>query len=321
MLALARVADRGPMTAAALAAGLLLAALWVPWLMVSSGATGLFLLGSFFSMACLIASAAVVAFVALRHGEFSALRVTGGCLLLLVFVSLALYGTAAHIPLIAVVFWLPAIVAAVVLARSVRLEYALLVIVACGALSVIALSLVMGDPTAFWRSQLGDVGGNTTLTDSAGTAALLTEQQLEDLVTAMANMMTWSTGISVMSVALGALFLARSWQAGLVNPGGFQKEFHGLTLGRNAALLCLLIIVLSMSMGGQVSIAIAVVVIFAFFIQGLAVAHALVKQRGMHRFWLHGIYVLMLLPHTLLLLAALGLADNMFSLRRPNKEQ
>ena len=52
-------------------------------------------------MACLIASAAVVAFVALRHGEFSALRVTGGCLLLLVFVSLFLYGTAAHIPLIA----------------------------------------------------------------------------------------------------------------------------------------------------------------------------------------------------------------------------
>ena len=164
------------------------------------------------------------------------------------------------------------------------------------------------------------MGGSTALTDGAGTAALLTEEQLEEFITAMANMMTWSTGISVMSVALGALFLARSWQAGLVNPGGFQKEFHELALGRNAALLCLLIIVLSMFMGSQVSIAIAVVVIFAFFIQGLAVAHALVKQRGMHRFWLHGIYVLMLLPHTLLLLAALGLADNMFSLRRPNKE-
>ncbi len=321
MLALARTADRGPTTAAVLAAGLLLAALWIPWLMVSSGAAGLLLLGSFFSMACLIASAAVVAFVALRHGEFSALRVAGVCLLLLVFVSLALYGTAAHIPIIAVVFWLPAILAAFVLARSARLDYALLVIVACGALSIIALSLVMGDPTAFWRSQLGDMGGGATLANGAGNAALLTDEQLEDFITAMANMMTWSTGISVMSVALGALFLARSWQAGLVNPGGFQKEFHELTLGRNMALVCLLIIMLCMAMGGQVAVAIAVVVIFAFFIQGLAVAHALVKQRGMHRFWLHGIYVLMLLPHTLLLLAALGLADNMFSLRRPIKEQ
>ena len=322
MIALARVADRGPMTAAALAAGLLLAALWLPWLMVSSGAAGLVILGSFFSMACLIGSAAVVAFVALRHGEFSSLQVTGGCLLLLVVVSLLLYGTAAHIPIMAVVFWLPAIVAAVVLARSVRLEYALLVIVACGALSIIALSVFMGDPAAFWRTQLGDVGTSATIAaNGPGQAALITEEQREDFITAMANMMTWSTGISVMSVALGALFLARSWQAGLVNPGGFQKEFHALALGRNAALICLLIVVLCVSMGGQVPVAIAVVVIFAFFIQGLAVAHALVKQRGMHRFWLHGMYVLLLLPHTLLLLAALGLADNMFSLRRPAKDQ
>jgi len=322
MIALARVADRGPMTAAALAAGLLLAALWLPWLLVSSGAAGLVILGSFFSMACLIASAAVVAFVALRHGEFSTLQVTGGCLLLLVVVSLLLYGTAAHIPIMAVVFWLPAIVAAVVLARSIRLEYALLVIVACGVLSIVALSILMGDPAAFWRSQLGDMGTSATIAaNGPAQAALITEEQREDFISTMANMMTWSSGISVMSVALGALFLARSWQAGLVNPGGFQKEFHALALGRNAALVCLLIVVLCMSMGGQVPVAIAVVVIFAFFIQGLAVAHALVKQRGMHRFWLHGIYVLMLLPHTLLLLAALGLADNMFSLRRPAKEQ
>ena len=31
--------------------------------------------------------------------------------------------------------------------------------------------------------------------------------------------------------------------------------------------------------------------------------------------WLIGLYALLLLPHTLLLLAALGLADNLFSLR------
>ena len=119
-----------------------------------------------------------------------------------------------------------------------------------------------------------------------------------------------------MSVALGALFLARSWQAGLFNPGGFQKEFHALSLGRNAALVCVLVIVLSVVQNGQLAGAVAFVVIFAFFIQGLAVSHSLVKQRGMHRFWLYGIYVLLFIPHTMLLLAALGLADNMFRLRR-----
>jgi uncharacterized protein YybS (DUF2232 family) len=144
----------------------------------------------------------------------------------------------------------------------------------------------------------------------------LTEEQQEAFIDAMARMMTGALGVSVMSIALGALFLARSWQAGLFNPGGFQKEFHSLSLGRNAALICVLIIGLAIVVGGQVASAIAMVVIFGFFVQGLAVTHALVKQRGMHRYWLHGVYVLLLLPHTLLLLAALGLADNLFSLRR-----
>ncbi|MFK8079076.1 MAG: hypothetical protein AB8B97_02215 [Granulosicoccus sp.] len=320
MIALARIADRGPMTAAGLAAVLLLAALWLPALMVSGGGGGLVLFASLFSMLCLIASAAVVAFVALRHGEMSALQVVGGCLLLMIVVSLGLYGTAVHIPLIATVFWLPAIVAAFVLARSVKLNFAVLTIVACGVLSVVLLSLAMGDTTAFWRSQFGDVGTSTTMPDLTGNAALITDEQREEFITTMANLMTGAMGVSVMSVALGALFLARSWQAGLVNPGGFQQEFHALSLGRNAAVFCVLVIVVSLSMGGQVPGAVAMVVIFAFFIQGLAVAHALIKQRGMHRFWLHGIYVLLMLPHTLLLLAALGLVDNIFSLRRSTKQ-
>jgi len=257
---------------------------------------------------------------ALRHGEVQALRVTGGCLLLLVVVSLVLYGTAVHIPLVATVFWLPAVIAAFVLARSVKLSYAVLAIIGCGVLAVVLLSAFIGDTTAFWKSQFGDVGTAAAVSSGPGAPAMITEEQREEFITTMANMMTAAMGISVMSVALGALFVARSWQARLFNPGGFQKEFHALSLGRNAALACVLIIFLSLSMGGQVAGAVASVVIFGFFIQGLAVAHALVKQRGMHRFWLHGIYVLMMLPHTLLLLAALGLADNMFSLRRPQNQ-
>lgn len=315
MIGLARIADRGPLVAAGLAALLLLSALWMPVLLGGGVSPGLLFIASFVSMGCLIASAAVVAFVALRHGEMAALRVVGGCLVLLIVVSIALYQSAVHVPLVATVFWLPAIIAAVVLSRSVKLDYAVLAIVVCGVIAVVGLTLVIGDSTTFWRTQFSDSGA-IAVTQGTGDSAALTEDQREAFIETMARMMTGAMGVSVMSVALGALFLARYWQAGLFNPGGFQKEFHALSLGRNAALVCVLAIVLSIGQGGQMAGAIAMVVIFAFFVQGLAVTHALVKQRGMHRYWLHGIYVLLVLPHTLLLLAALGLADNLYRLRR-----
>lgn len=311
MIGLARIADRGPFVAAGLAAALLLTALWLPALMAAGNMSGLLVLASIASMFFLIASAAVVAFVALRHGEWSALKVVGGCLVMLIVVSIGLYQSPVHVPLIASVFWLPAILAAMVLSRSVKLDFAVLTIVACGVVVVLGLSLATGDSNEFWRSQFG----GAVVQEDASSVGISVEQQ-EVFIDTMARMMTGALGVSVISIALGALFLARSWQAGLFNPGGFQKEFHELSLGRNAALVCVLIVAAAIFLGGQLAGAIAMVVIFAFFVQGLAVTHALVKQRGMHRYWLHGIYVLLLLPHTLLLLAALGLADNLFSLRR-----
>ena len=317
MIGLARVADRGPLVAAGLAAALLLAALWMPVILGGGVSPGLLVFASFLSMFFLVSSAAVVAFVALRHGEVSAMQVVGGCLLLLVVVSMVLYQSAVHVPMVASVFWLPAIIAAVVLARTVKLDYAVLAIVICGVVAVTGLTLIIGDSAEFWRSQFADTGTDRIADGNASAgAAGLTEEQREAFISAMARMMTGAMGVSVMSVALGALFMARYWQAALFNPGGFQQEFHALSLGRNTALACVVVIAMAIVQGGQLAGAIAMVVIFAFFIQGLAVVHALVKQRGMHRYWLHGIYVLLLLPHTLLLLAALGLADNLFRLRR-----
>lgn len=311
MINLAKIADRGPLVAAGLAATLLLAALWIPVFLAGGVSGGAVIMASMLSMWFLVCSAAVVAFVALRHGVMSATQVVGGCLILLIVLSAVLYQSVVQVPLIATVFWLPAVLAAVVLARSVKLNFAVLTIVACGVVTVLGMTLVLGDTTEFWRSQFADTGAVVVGAEQDGL-----EEQREAFIEGIARMMTGAMGVSVMIVALGALFLARSWQAGLFNPGGFQKEFHALSLGKNAALVCVLVIVLSVVQSGQLAGAIATVVIFAFFVQGLAVSHSLVKQRGMHRYWLYGIYVLLVIPHTMLLLAALGLADNIFRIRR-----
>jgi uncharacterized protein YybS (DUF2232 family) len=320
MIALARIADRGPLAAAAVAAGLLMCALWIPVLIaLSTDSPALVVPGFSLSMVCLLASAAVVAFVALRHGELSALKVSGGCLLLLAVVSLLVSGSAQHIPQAAVIFWLPAIVAAFVLARTVKLEWAVLMVLVVGLIAVFAFVVFAGDTEELLRKQFEAVH-NSTLEDSDSPnktgALVLNEEQQNNVVTSLARTIPGGFGIMVMSFALGALFLARSWQAGLVNPGGFQKEFHGLKFSRQVCFAGVLLVVLASLYGGKLGIAVSMIIIFGLFLQGLAVAHALVKQRSMHRYWLHGLYVMVfMLPHTFLLLAALGLADNLFSLR------
>lgn len=339
MIALARVADRGPLTAAALAAGLLLAALAIPTLLLSGGLYSLFIYVGILSMAALVASAAVVAFVALRRGEIAALRVAGGCTLL-TLVPVLIFPEIMQGPLVAFVCWLSAIVAAIVLARTSRLDYAMLVAAGCGVVAILLMVLVVGNTTEVLTERFSEAEAKisaevATSNERARTSATnegegtiseasvpeLTEELRESVIKLMVYIMTGAIGVTVMSVAAGALFLARGWQADLVNKGGFQKEFHALSLGRNAALFAMFVIALAMSIGGQIMVAVAMVATFAFFFQGLAIVHALVKQHGMHRFWLYGTYMLMVsLMLPALLLAALGFADNISSLRRSEEK-
>jgi len=60
----------------------------------------------------------------------------------------------------------------------------------------------------------------------------------------------------------------------------------------------------------------AVVLLAVFMLQGLAVAHALVKARHLSVLWLAGLYgVLMLIPQVIVLVAAVGASDNWMNWR------
>ena len=291
------------MAAAALAALLLVAAILVPAVLPA---------GSLLAMPFIVGSAAVVAFVILKRGESAALRGAGACVALLIVLSLLLYRSALAIPLIALVFWVPAILAAIVLRRTVSLDLAVLAITLCGALTAIGVQLFAGSDGGPWREPLTEqLSVQLSGPDGAG----LTAEQLAALVDSLSNMMSGAMGVSVMSMALCALFVGRYWQAAMVKPGGFREEFHALSLGRVPAIVCLIAIACSVLLAGPLWDALAIVAMFAFFVQGLAVAHAVVRQRGLAKGWLIFLYAFLLLPHTLLLLAALGLADNLFSLR------
>jgi len=313
MLWLARLAERGPLASALVAAGLILAALLLPaFLLTGAGsAPVLFFIASFLSVALLIASAAVVSFVVLRHGEMAAVQVMAVCIALLIVLSLVLYRSAVAMPVATLSFWLPAVVASIVLARTRSLNMAVVATLGCGLVAVLGTLVFFPDSTAFWKSQF-----DQSFAQLSSSQLQISEKDIDAASQGIAEMMTGFLGVTVMSLAMGALFLARSWQAALLNPGGFKKEFHALSLGKSMAMVCVMVVLAAFLIGGQWWRAASMVFLFAFFTQGLAVIHSLVRERGLNKNWLVGIYLLMIVPQTTLLLSALGLADNLYGLRR-----
>ncbi|PAV27279.1 hypothetical protein CF392_02185 [Tamilnaduibacter salinus] len=118
-------------------------------------------------------------------------------------------------------------------------------------------------------------------------------------------------------VSVGVLMLARSWQAGLFNPGGFQKEFHAFRLSRPVAGLCGLAVLGGPFLGLaplMVSWAGALPLIMA----GLGLIHGIVSRRQLGVHWLVLFYVLLVLlsPSLMLLLLVIAFVDSWLDFRR-----
>ena len=301
MIAVARLADRSPTTAAAVAASLLLAAFV------------LFPVIGVFMVVPVTLSAATVAFVILRRGERAATRAGLICFAMLLGVSLVMLRSAVAIPAAALSSWLPPIAAAVVLGRTSSLALATLSALALGMLAVIGFALLTGDPVAWWSAEIERLLGALAESGQAG----LDADAIGATLAPVALWMTGALGASIALSALAALFVARYWQAALEKPGGFGAEFRALSLGDLAALVTVALVAAAAALGGPVLIGLAVVASAGFALQGLAIVHALVARHGLPAFWLYAIYALLVMvPYLWPLLLALGLLDTRVPLRR-----
>ena len=302
-MGLVKIVDSGPVGAALMAAGLFVFGIALQTMAPAA---------SMLSLLMYILSTSVVCFVVLRRGEFAVMHVLAMAFVALFVVSIVVLKAGLILPLSAFVFWLAGIVVAVVLRRTVDLSISTLAAAGCGALAFTGVMLYAPDLAEQWSIAVKTILEGIPAEDKVRFPV----GQFEKITDSFARMLPSAIGLSVMLVAVGSVYIARWWQAGIVNPGGFQKEFHGLRYGRYIALGGLVLIAIAISVGGPNGIALASLAIMCFFIQGLSVAHALVKQRGMSQGWLIGIYLLMILPQTVLLLGALGVSDNIYSLRK-----
>lgn len=122
-----------------------------------------------------------------------------------------------------------------------------------------------------------------------------------------------ATGLVVLLAGIACLALARSWQAGLYNPGGFREEFHALRLSRKQLLLLVALMVLGIVLAVPAASLLAWV---PLLVAGVALVHGFIGLKGMSGFWLVGFYALLLTTWpTILIVLLLALVDTFADFR------
>ncbi|MBK1735312.1 hypothetical protein CKO15_08430 [Halorhodospira abdelmalekii] len=203
--------------------------------------------------------------------------------------------------------WLPVLLLAEWLRRTVSLPSTVLLWAGLGALVVLGFHLLIDDPGAHWlviiERFLAATGAEGLGTEAE---AFLTDE--------IVPIMTGLWVLNLMLVVLIGLLLGRGLQALMFNPGGLREEFHALDLGRVTAAAGLLILLSAVLFGPGLLYDLALVVAAAFIVQALAATHALLALRQWSAAWLMPVYLV--IPFLYMPMALLGIGEALFQWRR-----
>jgi Predicted membrane protein (DUF2232) len=259
-------------------------------------------------------SSAVVALVTLRKGWRDGLIIiAGAAAAMAAFASLTPLDPV-HAVLLAGVIWLPVWMLSLVLRQTVSLSVTVSVAALVGCVIVVGVYLGINDPAQTWRDIMDRL---------VEQAQQQSEQAAADAFgKVLTSLAPYMTGMLAAALVLGlilSVFLARWWQALLYNPGGFGREFHGLRMGRNFALVALGTLAVNMAASGwleEVAGNAMIVIVAAYLLHGLGLVHGIVAAKGIHVGWLIALYaVTLILPQSSLLLAAAAFVDSWMDIR------
>ncbi|MDD5228298.1 MAG: hypothetical protein PHN45_05675 [Methylococcales bacterium] len=257
-----------------------------------------------------IVSSAAVALVTLRRGAYEGLTVFGVSLAILGTLG-ALVGNIEFALLYGVVLWLPIWIIAILLRAGRQLALAIESAVLLGGVGIIGFYLYKPDAVEMWKHLLMQM--------SPPNAALDMQPQLESISHYM-------TGIIAAGTIFGwvfALFMARWWQAQLYNPDGFRTEYLGLSTSPRLALGSIGLVGIAMlSSGGIAELAwnLSILVFVLYTFVGTAVLHSLLAPLKQGRYFVIGLYMtVFLIPHLLIPVATIGVADAWLNLRQKLK--
>ena len=208
--------------------------------------------------------------------------------------------------LLVVLLWMLALV----LRQTRSLAMTILAAAAVGLVVILGFHAAIGDSVTWWQHVLRLWFGPAI--EHAGEDS----QQMYLLLDDWAPHMTGFVASAVIVNALLCLFLARWWQAMLYNPGGFGTEYHALQLGRQFAVVTLVVGVLAWIPMGVVTVIMKDVLMLCmtiYVLQGLAVIHDVIARRKMQSAWFIGVYIIVFVMSQLV--AMIGFIDTWAELR------
>lgn len=250
-------------------------------------------------------SAAVVALVILRQGLSQGVNV----LLAALLPCIAWYGLQEDITGFFVVLGCASMAA--VLRLTLSLASAISVSVLLGVVTLIFLPVL----SPLWLELLQQA------------AAEYSKAVVDTMPQASAELTPWILpmllgGIAALLqlFAIGALLLARHWQAALYSPGEFSKEFQSLRLPK--VYLLVLVLTLLAGMAGAQLLSCIPIVLVPISIIGLGLVHGVVAIRQLSKQWLITFYIALyfMLPYMYALLILAALLDFIFDIRARLKD-
>lgn len=264
-----------------------------------------------------VISAAIVVMMARGAGSRSAFVDTGASLLLITVLALltsgdsgaAAVGSAA---LGAAALWGGSLLAGIVLRRYRSVDLAVQLITVLTLVGFILVSAVMPDPRAYWLPVLESLIKAAGLPQVGGLP--------DGWLAMLAGLMNGVIGASLLSTLILAIMLGL-WLDRDAADGDWRRQFLELRLGRVLSAAAVLAAALALAGLGSLGGGAFLVLGTAFMAQGLAIVHWTADHRSWPAIWPLALYAPLLVGAPLaglllLLLAAAGLVDNLFSLRR-----
>jgi len=260
-----------------------------------------------------IVSSAAVALVTLRHGSYEGLLVLLSASIASALLGLMVLGDYQFAFGYALVLWLPVWVLSIVLREGRHLSLALEIASVLGVFGVLGFYLFVDSPADYWQGILN------TVIEPMRQAQDIPLEQITDMLVIVSKYMTGILAAGAISGLLLGLLLARFWQSKLYNPGGFKAEYLSLFMPSRFTLASLGVVLIALVASGviaEIAANIGVIIFMLYSFIGTAIVHVLISVMKAKRFLLPFFYMLLfVIPHIILPVALLGIADTWLNLR------